>query len=96
MRRCIRFFFSLLFLPSFLCAQSTSPTPVRVPGDTIVVTADRIVEPLHDATDSVSVITADDLQRSQAVSVAEALRAAIAALRQSGDGRRDQCRDRAP
>jgi len=70
MRR-LGFSFSLLFFTFLLHAQTP---PVRVPGETIVVTADRITEPLDNTTDSVSVITAEDLQRSQAVSVAEALR----------------------
>jgi vitamin B12 transporter len=45
-----------------------------VQGETIVVTADRLAEPLDNVTDSVSVITSEDLRRSQTVSVAEALR----------------------
>ncbi|HEY6140471.1 MAG TPA: TonB-dependent receptor [Thermoanaerobaculia bacterium] len=43
-------------------------------GETIVVTADRLTEPLENATDSVTVITAEELRRSQAATVAEALR----------------------
>jgi len=66
-------FFLLLFVWPALSAQD-DPAPVRVAGETIVVTADRIAEPIEEATDSVSIITAEDLQRSQAVTVAEALR----------------------
>lgn len=66
-------FFLFLFVSPAVSAQD-DPAPVRVAGETIVVTADRIAEPIEDATDSVSIITAEDLQRSQAVTVAEALR----------------------
>ncbi len=65
--------FFLLFAAFSLAAQTT-PAPVRVTGETIIVTADRITEPIEDATDSVSVITAEELRRSQAGTVAEALR----------------------
>lgn len=47
---------------------------MRVPGESIVVTADRIAEPIEDATDSVTVIDRAELERSQAPTVAEALR----------------------
>lgn len=73
MNRVFASFFSLLFAAFSLSAQTT-PAPVRVTGQTIVVTADRITEPLDDATDSVSVITAEELRRSQAATVAEVLR----------------------
>ncbi len=72
MDRVFASFLSFFFALS-LSAQTT-PAPVRVTGETIVVTADRISEPLDDATDSVSVITAEQLRRSQAATVAEALR----------------------
>lgn len=68
----LRLFFFLSLLLSFSSLHAQAP-PVRV-DETIVVTADRVAEPLDDATDSVSVITADDLQRAQVVSVADALR----------------------
>lgn len=64
---------SLLFVSPAVSAQDVVAS-VRVSGATIVVTADRISEPIEDATDSVSIITAEDLQRSQLVTVAEALR----------------------
>lgn len=73
MDRVFASFFSLFFAAFSLSAQTT-PAPVRVTGETIVVTADRITEPLEDATDSVSVITAEELRRSQAATVAEVLR----------------------
>ncbi len=86
MHRFAVFFFSL-FSFSLLTAQTTPP-PVRVPGETIVVTADRIAEPIDQATDSVSVITARDLERSQVATVAEALRdiAGISIIRSGSPG----------
>lgn len=87
MQRLVVSIFCLFFLPSSLSAQAPA-APVRVPGETIVVTADRLAEPLEDATDSVSVITAEDLARSQAVTVEEALRdvAGISILRSGSTG----------
>jgi vitamin B12 transporter len=70
----VSFLSLFLFLAGSRLSAQSVPAPVRVPGETIVVTADRIAEPFEDATDSVSVITAEDLHRSQAVTVAEALR----------------------
>jgi vitamin B12 transporter len=66
--------FSSFFFAAFSLSAQTTPGPVQVTGETIVVTADRITEPLDDATDSVSVITAEELRRSQAATVAEVLR----------------------
>jgi vitamin B12 transporter len=66
-------FFSFLFTAFSLSAQPTPP-PVSVAGETIVVTADRLSEPLEDATDSVTVITTEEIRRSQAATVAEVLR----------------------
>ena len=74
MHRSVFCFFSVPFLSPFLSAQSIPTPPLRVPGETIVVTADRIAEPLDEATDSVTVIRAEDLERAQTVTVAEALR----------------------
>jgi vitamin B12 transporter len=64
----------LSFLTPVALAQSSATPAVHVPGETIVVTADRLPEPLENTTDSVSVITAADLERAQVTSVAEALR----------------------
>lgn len=65
----IVFFFTPLAL-----AQGGATPPVRVPGETVVVTADRLPGPLENKTDSVTVITAADLQRLQVTTVADALR----------------------
>lgn len=80
-------FFSSFFLSSLLFAQTTA-VPVRVVGESIVVTADRIAEPIAEATDSVSVITAADLRRSQVATVSEALRdiAGISIVRSGSPG----------
>lgn len=83
MARVIPTFFSILFGAFPLSAEQTPP-PVRV-TETIVVTADRLTEPLEDATDSVTVITAEQIRRSQAATVAEVLReVAGVTINQSG------------
>jgi vitamin B12 transporter len=61
-----RFFILVLFFLAPIALAQTS--------ETIVVTADRLPEPLANTTDAVSVITAADIERAQVTSVADALR----------------------
>lgn len=74
MRQFAAVVFLSIFPALFVSAQSSPPAPLRMPGQTIIVTADRLAGPAGEATDSVTVITAEQLDQSQAVTIAEALR----------------------
>jgi len=76
-----------LLTPVALAQSSTAPA-VPALSETVVVTADRLPEPLDDTTDSVSVITAADLERAQVTTVADALRdlAGLSVIRSGSAG----------
>lgn len=65
------YFFVFLFLPPLSAAVEAAQETILPP---VVVTATRTETPEQDVTTSISVITADDIRKQQAVTVVDALR----------------------
>jgi len=87
MRR-LSFFFVCLLCAVPIFAEETEQQ-VESPDYSITVTADRLEQPRADSTDDVNIITADEIEQQQAVTVLEALRnvSGLAVVQSGGPGK---------
>jgi vitamin B12 transporter len=71
--RFVSFFLSFFLFSAICLAEETEPT-VESPDYSITVTADRLEQSVKDSTDDVTVISSDEIEQQQNVTVLEALR----------------------